>query len=67
MRSAFSGEVQEGLEGLQTDFNRFKSTFDRGISVQTLFTTENSESRLKDLERAFMELGTFAQVVFEQL
>ena len=67
MRSAFSGEEQEELEGLQTEFNKFRSTFDRGISVQTLFTTENSESRLKELRRQMMELCTFMQAVFEQL
>ena len=65
MFSAFSGKDQEELEGIQTDFNKFRSTFDRGISVQTLFTTGNSESRLKELGRQMTELCTFMQAVFE--
>ena len=66
MFSTFRGKEKEELEKLQTDFNKFRSTFDRGISVQTLVTTENIGSRFKDFERLLMELGTFTQVVFEQ-
>ena len=66
MFSTFRGKEKEELEKLQTDFNKFRSTFDRGISVQTLVTTENIRSRFKDFERLLIELGTFTQVVFEQ-
>ena len=64
--SAFPGEVQEELEGLQTDFTRFRSMFDRGISVQTVTTVTNLSSHLEDLVEQFTELGTFMQAVFEQ-
>ena len=52
--------MQEELKGLQTDFTRFKSMFDRGISVQTMVTVE-------DLKKLITELGTLRQAVFEQL
>ena len=58
MFSAFPGKVQEELEELQTDFTRFRSMFDRGVSVQTLVTVKDIESQLKDL-------SMYAQVQFK--
>ena len=52
--------MQEELEELQTDFTRFRTMFDRGISVQTMITVE-------DLRKLITELGMFRQAVFEQL
>ena len=57
--SAFPGKDQEELEGLQTDFDRFRSTFDRGISVQALITAA-------ELRKLITELGTFIQAGIEQ-
>ena len=59
MFSAFLGKVLEELEGLQTEFDRFRSTFDHGISVQTMITVE-------DLRKLITELGMFIQAGFEQ-
>ena len=64
--SAFRGKEQEELEKLQTDFDKFGSKFDRGISVQTMITTKNLASRLQELGKQFTELGTLMQAVFEQ-
>ena len=66
MFSAFRGKEQEELEKLQTEFDRFRSVFDRGISVQTVTTVTNLSSHLEDLVEQFTELGTFMQAVFEQ-
>ena len=66
MFSAFPGKEQEELQKLQTDFDKFRSVFDRGISVQTMITANNLASRLEDLREQFTELGTFMQAVFEQ-
>ena len=63
--SAFRGKELEELETLQTDFNRFRSVFDRGISVQTMTAANNLSSQLEDLKKQFTELGTFMQAVFE--
>ena len=57
--------MQEELKGLQTDFTRFKSMFDRGISVQTITAANNLSSQLEDLKKQFTELGTFIQAVFK--
>ena len=65
--SAFWGKELEELETLQTDFNRFRSVFDRGISVRTMITANNLASRLEDLGKQFTEFGTFIRAVFEQL
>ena len=64
--SAFRGKEQEELEKLQTDFDKFGSKFDRGISVQTMITTKNLASRLQELGKQFTELGTFIRAVFER-
>ena len=64
--SAFRGKELEELKMLQTDFNRFRSVFDRGISVQTVITASNLASRLEDLRKLFKELGTVIQAIFEQ-
>ena len=64
--SAFRGKELEELEELQTDFDTFRSVFDRSISVQTMTTANNLASRLEDLREQFTELGTFMQAVFEQ-
>ena len=66
MFSAFLGKEQDEFEELQTDLDRFRSVFDRGISVQTMITANNLASRLEDLREQFTELGTFMQAVFEQ-
>ena len=66
MLSALPGKEQDELETLQTDFDRFRSMFDRGISVQTVTTANNLSSHLEDLVKQFMELGMFMQAVFEQ-
>ena len=58
MFSAFPGEVQEELEELQTDLTRFRTMFDRGVSVQTLVTAKDIESQLKDL-------STYARAQFK--
>ena len=58
--------MQEELKGLQADFDRFRSMFDRGVSVQTVITASDLASRLEDLREQFTELGTFMQAVFEQ-
>ena len=50
--SAFPGKEQEELEELQSDFDRFRSTFDRGVSVQGLITAA-------DLRKLITELGMF--------
>ena len=57
--SAFPGKEQEELEELQSDFDRFRSTFDRGVSVQALITAA-------DLRKLITELGMFIQAGFEQ-
>ena len=49
--SAFPGKVQEELKELQIDFTRFRTMFDRGVSVQTLVTAKDIESQLKDLSK----------------
>ena len=67
MFSAFPGKVLEELDGLQTEFDRFRSTFDRGISVQTMITANNLTSQLEDLRKQFTEFGTFIQAVFKLL
>ena len=59
MFSAFPGKEQEELEELQSDFDRFRSTFDRGVSVQALITAA-------DLSKLITELGMFIQAGFEQ-
>ena len=59
MFSAFPGKEQDELESLQKDFDRFRSTFDRGISVQSMITAE-------DLRKLITELGMFIQAVSEQ-
>ena len=64
--SAFPGKEQEELEELQSDFDRFRSTFDRGVSVQTVITASDLASRLEDLRKLFKELGTVIQAIFEQ-
>ena len=66
MLSALPGKEQDELETLQTDFDRFRSMFDRGISVQTVTIANNLSSHLEDLVKQFTELGTFMQAVFEQ-
>ena len=66
MFSALGGKEQEELEKLQADFDKFRSMFDRGISVQTMITANNLASRLEDLGKQLTELGTFIQAVFEQ-
>ena len=58
--------MQEELKGLQADFNRFRSMFDRGVSVQTVITASDLASRLEDLRKLFKELGTVIQAIFEQ-
>ena len=65
--SAFRGKELEELETLQTDFNRFRSVFDRSISVRTMITANNLASRLEDLRKQFTEFGTFIRAVFERL
>ena len=67
MFSAFRGKELEELEMLQTDFNRFRSVFDHGISVRTMITANNLASRLEDLGKQFTEFGTFIRAVFERL
>ena len=67
MLSALPGKEQDELENLQTDFNRFRSMFDRGISVQTMTAANNLSSHLEDLVKRFTELGTFIRAVFERL
>ena len=57
--SAFWGKELEELEMLQTDFNRFRSVFDHGISVQTMITVNNLASWLEDLGKQFTKFGTF--------
>ena len=64
--SAFRGKEQEELQKLQTDFDKFRSMFDRGISVQTMITANNLASRLEDLGKQLTELSMFIQAVFEQ-
>ena len=59
MFSALGGKEQEELEELQSDFDRFRSTFDRGVSVQALITAA-------DLRKLITELGMFMQAVSEQ-
>ena len=66
MLSALPGKEQDELETLQTDFDRFRSVFDRGISVQTMTAANNLSSQLEDLKKQFTELGTFIQAVFKQ-
>ena len=51
--------MQEELKGLQADFDRFRSMFDRGVSVQALITAA-------DLSKLITELGMFIQAGFEQ-
>ena len=53
---ALSPSTQEELEGLQKNFARFKDKFNRGISIQTMVTTNELNSRLKRHERHFTEL-----------
>ena len=57
--SAFRGKELEELETLQTDFNRFRSVFNCGISVWTMITVNNLASQLEDLGKQFTEFGTF--------
>ena len=64
--SAFRGKELEELEELQADFDRFRSVFDRSISVQTVITASDLASRLEDLRKLFKELGTVIQAIFEQ-
>ena len=66
MFSALGGKEQEELENLQTEFDRFRSVFDRGISVQNMIIVNDLAARLKDLGEQFTELGTFIQAVFER-
>ena len=65
--SAFRGKEQEELEKLQTEFDRFRSVFDRGISVQNMIIANDLASRLEDIGKQFTELGTFIRAVFERL
>ena len=67
MFSAFLGKEQEELENLQTDFDRFRSVFDRGISVQNMIIANDLASRLEDIGKQFTELGKFVQAVFERI
>ena len=56
--AAFSSGSKEELQVLQTEFTRFKDTFDRGISVQTMTTIDKLKSQIEDL-------GTYVQTMVE--
>ena len=67
MFSAFRGKEQEELKNLQTEFDKFRSVFDRGISVQNMIIANDLASRLEDIGKQFTELGKFVQAVFERI